>query len=72
MPDDVGDLRADVDVLRRSLGETDGRWGRWRARLLPRSTRSVSTAISERFADGLDAVDLALAAVTRRLRPGRS
>ena len=44
----------------------------WRARLLPRSTRAVATALSERLADALDAVDNAVAAVTTRLRLRRT
>jgi hypothetical protein len=71
-PEEVGDLRADVDAIRRGLGGTAGRWERWRAWLLPRSTRKVATALSEKLADGLDAVDLAVAAVTRRLHLRRS
>jgi hypothetical protein len=43
-----------------------------RARLLPRSTRTVATGLSEKLADALDAVDLGVAAVTRRLRLRRS
>ena len=68
----LGDLRADVDTIRRGLGGSAGRWERWRARLLPRSTRKVATALSEKFADALDAVDLGVAAVTRRLHLRRS
>jgi len=64
---DVGDLRSDVDLVRAGLAETAGRWTRWRARLLPRSTRAVAAALGERFADGLDAVDAAMAAVSDRL-----
>jgi hypothetical protein len=71
-PEEVGDLRADVDTIRRGLGGSAGRWERWRARLLPRSTRKVATALSEKFADALDAVDLGVAAVTRRLHLRRS
>jgi transglutaminase-like putative cysteine protease len=71
-PDSVGDVRGDVDTLRQALGESAGRWGRWRARLLPRSTRSVATTLSERLADVLDAVDNAVAAVTSRLRLRRT
>jgi transglutaminase-like putative cysteine protease len=71
-PEAVGDLRADVDAVRRGLGGSAGRWGRWRARLLPRSTRTVATGLSEKLADALDAVDLGVAAVTRRLRLRRS
>ena len=71
-PEAVGDLRADVDTIRRGLGGSAGRWERWRARLLPRSTRKVATALSEKFADALDAVDLGVAAVTRRLHLRRS
>ena len=64
---DVGDLRSDVDLVRAGLRETASRWTRWRARLLPRSTRSVAAALGERFADGLDAVDAAMAAISDRL-----
>jgi len=72
MTSQVGDLRADVETVRASLSDSSGRWGRWRARLLPRSTRAVSSALSERLADALDAVDTALAAVTSRLRLRRT
>lgn len=68
MAGDVDGLRGDVDAVRSSLSESAGRWGRWRARLLPRSTRAVSTAISEKAADGLDAIDAGMAAVGDRLR----
>jgi transglutaminase-like putative cysteine protease len=68
MPGEVGDLRADVETVRDALSATAGRWGRWRARLLPRSTRAVATALSERTADGLDAIDAGVAAVGERLR----
>ena len=71
-PESVGDVRGDVDTLRQAMGETASRWGRWRARLLPRSTRAVATALSERLADALDAVDNAVAAVTSRLRLRRT
>ena len=71
-PESVGDVRGDVDTIRQAMGETAGRWGRWRARLLPRSTRSVATALSERLADALDAVDNAVASVTSRLRLRRT
>lgn len=67
----VGDLRGDVETVRAALAGSAGRSGRWRARLLPRSTRAVSTALSERLADSLDALDNALAAVTARLGPRR-
>ena len=68
----VGDLRADVDAVRAALSDGAGRWERWRARLLPRSTRAVSTALSEKTADALDAVDGAMARVTLRLRLRRT
>jgi hypothetical protein len=68
----VGDLRADVDTVRAALSEGAGRWERWRARLLPRSTRAVSSALSERLADGLDAMDNLAARVTTRLRLRRT
>ncbi len=61
----IGDLRGDVELVRSALAAGASRWGRARARLLPRSTRSVSARISERFADGLDGVDRAAARVTR-------
>jgi transglutaminase-like putative cysteine protease len=63
-----GDLRADVEAVRAGLAATASRWGRWRARLLPRSTRAVSAAMGERLADGLDAVDAGVASVTGRLK----
>ncbi len=68
MAGEVGQLRADVDTVRSALSASAGRWARWRARLLPRSTRAVATAMSERTADGLDAIDAGMAAVTDRLR----
>jgi transglutaminase-like putative cysteine protease len=68
----VGDLRSDVDTVRGALSDGSTRWGRWRARLLPRSTRAVSVAASERLADGLDAIDAAVSTVTTRLRLRRS
>jgi transglutaminase-like putative cysteine protease len=68
----VGDLRADVDTVRVALSDGAGRWERWRARLLPRSTRAVSTALSEKTADALDAVDRAVARVTLRLHLRRT
>jgi transglutaminase-like putative cysteine protease len=64
----VGDLRADVETVRAALRAQANRWERVRARFLPRSARSVSRAISDRFADALDAVD----DVGARLRPRRS
>ena len=68
----VGDLRGDVDTVRAGLAAGAGRWPRWRARLLPRSTKAVAHAVSDRMADGLDAVDGAFTTVGRRLRPRRS
>ena len=68
----VGDLRADVDTVRTALSDGSSRWGRWRARLLPRSTSAVAAATSERLADGLDAIDNAVSAVTTRLRLRRT
>ena len=68
----VGDLRADVDTVRAALSDGSSRWGRWRARLLPRSTSAVAAAASERLADGLDAIDNAVSAVTTRLRLRRT
>jgi hypothetical protein len=64
----VGDLRADVDTVRAALREQANRWERVRARFLPRSARSVSRAISDRFADALDALD----GLGTRLRPRRA
>jgi len=72
MATEVGDLRSDLDTVRAALSDSAGRWGRWRARLLPRSTRAVSRALSERMADGFDAFDTAVAAVSSRVRPRRS
>jgi transglutaminase-like putative cysteine protease len=68
----VGDLRTDVDAVRRQLAEDASRWGRWRARLLPRSTRTVAVGISEKLADVLDGFDAAFAAVGTRLRLRRT
>jgi hypothetical protein len=64
----VGDLRADVETVRAELASQSGTLTRVRARFLPRSARSVSQAISERFADLLDTVD----GLGNRVRPGRS
>ncbi len=68
----VGDLRTDVGTVRAALTADASRWARWRVRLLPRSTRSVASGISEKLADVLDAVDAASAAVGTRLRLRRS
>lgn len=68
----VGDLRGDVDAVRAGLAEGSGRWARWRARVLPRSTRAVAHAVADRMADGLDAVDAAFSTLGRRLRPRRT
>ena len=65
----VGNLRADVDVVRSALAQRATRWGRWRAALLPRSTRSVAATVSDRLADGFDGLDGAVSRVTGRLRP---
>ena len=69
---EVGDLRSDVGTVRAALAAQAGRWGRMRARWLPRSTRTVAVALSERFADALDAGDIAAARVRDRLFSGRS
>jgi transglutaminase-like putative cysteine protease len=69
---DVGDLRSDVATTRAALAAQASRWARLRARWLPRSTRAVAVALSERFADGLDAVDIAAAGVKDRVFSGRS
>jgi transglutaminase-like putative cysteine protease len=71
MTEPDGDLRDDVETVKGGLAATAGRWGRWRAVLLPRSTRAVSSALGDRFADGLDAMDATVASVTGRLRPRR-
>jgi transglutaminase-like putative cysteine protease len=63
----VGDLRDDVETVRHALADGVSGWARMRARFLPRSARSVSSALSERFADALDALD----ALGARLRPRR-
>lgn len=70
---EAGDLRADVATVRAGLAGTAGRWTRLRARLLPRSTRAVTTALGERLADLLDGIDAAFDAVGTRLtgRPSR-
>lgn len=65
---DPGDLRSDVAAVRAGLAGTAGRWTRWRARLLPRSTRAVATATAERLADGLDALDAVAASLGQRVR----
>lgn len=64
----VGDLRADVETVRASLREQASTWQRLRARFLPRSARSISRAISDRFADALDGLDH----LGARLRPRRA
>jgi hypothetical protein len=69
---EVGDLRSDVGTVRAALAAQASRWGRLRARWLPRSTRVVAVALSERFADALDAVDIAAARVKDRVFSGRS
>lgn len=66
---DVGDLRADVAAVHASLAAGSSRRRRARARLLPRSTRSVASAIAERLADVLDAVDEATATAKAKLTP---
>jgi transglutaminase-like putative cysteine protease len=71
-PGEVGDLRSDVGTVRAALAAQAGRWGRIRARWLPRSTRTVAVAFSERFADALDAMDIAAARVKDRVFSGRS
>jgi transglutaminase-like putative cysteine protease len=68
----VGDLRADVGTVRAALADGSSRWGRWRARLFPRSTRAVAAGISNLFADGLDAVDNLVTVVTTRRRLRRT
>ena len=70
----VGNLRADVEAVRAALIAGSSPWVRVRARLLPRSTRSVAHGLAERLADGLDALDSATAAVGSwlRLRPRRT
>jgi transglutaminase-like putative cysteine protease len=68
----VGDLRADVGTVRSALADGSSRWGRWRARFLPRSTRAVAARIGDLFADGLDAVDNLVTAVTTRRRLRRT
>jgi hypothetical protein len=69
---EVGDLRSDVGTVRAAVAAQASRWGRMRARWLPRSTRTVAVALSERFADALDAGDVAAARVKTRLFSGRS
>jgi hypothetical protein len=69
---EVGDLRADVETVRSALGDATTSWGRARARWLPRSTRAVAGAFSERMADGFDAVDDVVATVRERVFSGRS
>jgi hypothetical protein len=69
---EVGDLRADVATVRASLARQATRWGRIRARWLPRSARAVAVAMSERFADALDAIDEAGATLRSRVLSGRS
>ena len=62
-------LDCDVAAVGSALAEGSSRLARLRARLLPRSTDSVRTLVTERLADGLDAVDRAATSATRlRLR----
>jgi hypothetical protein len=68
----VGDLRADVGTVRSALADGSSRWGRWRARLFPRSTRAVAAGIGDLFADGLDAVDNLVTVLTTRRRLRRT
>lgn len=68
----VGDLRTDVDTVRTALAAEATTWGRWRARLLPRSTRVVATGVGDRFADLLDAMDNGVAALGTRFRLRRT
>jgi hypothetical protein len=65
-PGEVGDLREDVGAAVAGLRASVGRRRRWRARLLPRSTRRLITVAAERIADGLDWVDR----IGARLRVG--
>jgi len=65
-PGEVGDLRDDVATVVGGLRSTAGRWRRWRARLLPRSTRRLLTDAAERIADALDWID----SMGARLRAG--
>jgi transglutaminase-like putative cysteine protease len=65
---DVGDLRSDVETVRAALREQATRWEAARARFLPRSARSVTRTISDRFADALDTLD----GLGSRLRPRRA
>jgi hypothetical protein len=66
----VGDLRSDVATVAAALA-TSSRSRRLRARLLPRSTRAASSALLNRCADALDALDDAAASLRARLTPGR-
>lgn len=64
----VGDLRADVETVRGALAGAASRPARLRALVLPRSARSMSSALFERFADLLDALD----GLGVRMRPRRT
>lgn len=66
---EVGDLRADVATVDAALAGAASRRRRARARIFPRSTRSVAAAVAERFADVLDALDAAGAAARARVVP---
>lgn len=68
----VGELRRDVDTVRVALSAGASRPERWRARLLPRSTRGTVATVASRLADGLDAIDAVLARVSARLRLRRA
>jgi hypothetical protein len=69
---EVGDLRADVETVRSALADATTSWGRARARWVPRSTREVARTLSERVADGFDALDDVVATVRERVFSGRS
>ena len=60
-----GDLRGDVELVRTALAKQASRRERARALVLPRSTRAVAAAISERVADGLDGLDQVGSRLTR-------
>jgi len=53
----VGDLGADLAAVRAGLSRSAGLRARWRARVLPASTRALATWVAERVADSLDWVD---------------
>lgn len=61
---EVTDPRADLATVRAGLLASATPVARWRARLLPRSTRALATEVADRVADVLDGVDRMIARVS--------